>query len=109
MVGETKYCLTPTGRPDGFHDSWASGSKIDAFGIPLVLAAAKDQIDSLTSNGGNTDTLNYQSRMFGSFHPGGCHFSMADGSVRFFSDAIALTIYQELGAKDDGLPIGGAP
>lgn len=52
MLGESKYCLTPTGRPDGIHTGWASGGKVDAYGSPYVCAAAKEQINSISGSGG---------------------------------------------------------
>ena len=107
LVGETRYCLTPSGRPDGFHSGWASGAKIHGSGTPLVLAAARDQINSDPRHGGNTDTLNTMTKLFGSFHPGGCHFLMADGSVHFVSENIDLALYQQTAIRDDGLPVGG--
>jgi prepilin-type processing-associated H-X9-DG protein len=33
---------------------------------------------------------------FGSFHPGGAHFAMADGSTHFLADQTDLTILQDL-------------
>jgi prepilin-type N-terminal cleavage/methylation domain-containing protein/prepilin-type processing-associated H-X9-DG protein len=109
LVGETKYCLTPTGRSDTFHAGWASGTKIDASGIPLGLAAAQDTINSEPRSGAVFDSLGTQSRMFGSYHTGGCNFALADGSVRFVTDTIPLTTYRQLGARNDGQPLGGAP
>ena len=111
MVGETKYCLTPKGRPDGAHTSWASGGKInnDGFGIPLTLAAAKEQPNSVAGSGATFDSLNTQSRLFGSFHTAGCQFLLADGSVHFISDNINLSTYQQMGVRNDGLPLGGLP
>jgi prepilin-type N-terminal cleavage/methylation domain-containing protein/prepilin-type processing-associated H-X9-DG protein len=35
-------------------------------------------------------------------HPGGVNIALADGSVRFFSDTIALAIWQALGTMDGG-------
>ncbi len=106
MLGESKYCLTPTGRPDGIHTGWASGAKLDAFGSPYVCAAAKEQINSISGSGGDRDTLNIMTRLFGSFHPGGCSFAFADGSVTFISETISLTPYQQLANRGDGLPVG---
>ena len=40
-----------------------------------------------------------------SFHPGGCNFLLADGSVRFFSENIALLSLQHLTTRDGGEPI----
>jgi prepilin-type N-terminal cleavage/methylation domain-containing protein len=109
MIGETKYCLTRGGRADGFHSGWASATKLDVWGMPLVLAAAMLPINSYPEHGGRADTLNYQTRLFGSFHPGGCHFALCDASVRFVSENIDLSVYQQLAVRDDQLPNGGLP
>ena len=39
---------------------------------------------------------------FGSLHPGGAHFSYADGHVVFLSDSIDFTVYQDLSTKAGG-------
>lgn len=39
---------------------------------------------------------------FGSYHVGGAHFGMCDGSVQFLSENMDLTTYQHLGARNDG-------
>ena len=39
---------------------------------------------------------------FGSFHVGGCHFGMGDGSVRFISANIATQLLKQLGNRADG-------
>lgn len=107
MVGESKYCLTPTGRADGYHTSWCTGGKLDSFGSPYVLAAAKEQINSISGDGSKQDTLNIMTRLFGSFHPGGCQFTMGDGSVHFVPDRIDINTYRQLAVRNDGLPVGG--
>ena len=107
LVGETRYCLTPSARPDGFHSGWASGTKMDAWGTPLVLAAARRQINSDPRDGITQDTLNVMTQLFGSFHPGGCMFLMGDGSVHFFPETMDLVVYQTLAKIDDNLPTGG--
>jgi prepilin-type N-terminal cleavage/methylation domain-containing protein len=38
----------------------------------------------------------------GSYHPGGAQFCLGDGSVRFVSQTINMTIYQALGSRDGG-------
>lgn len=39
---------------------------------------------------------------FASYHPGGSHFTMADGSVRFISYTINFPAYQALGSRNGG-------
>ncbi len=109
MIGETKYCLTKGGRADGFHAGWAAATKLDSFGMPLVLAAAMLPINGYPDHGGNSDTLNYQTRLFGSFHPGGCQFALCDGSVRFVSETLDINVYQRVAVRDDRLPEQGLP
>jgi prepilin-type processing-associated H-X9-DG protein len=46
---------------------------------------------------------------FGSFHPGGCHFALADGSVRFVHETIDINLYRRLGQKADGELMSGLP
>ena len=38
----------------------------------------------------------------GSYHTGGAQFGMADGSVRFVSQNISMTVYQGLGSRNGG-------
>ncbi|MDA1052245.1 MAG: DUF1559 domain-containing protein [Planctomycetota bacterium] len=42
---------------------------------------------------------------FGSAHPGGCHFVLADGSTRFISYTIDATVFKNFGNRHDGNPI----
>jgi len=42
-----------------------------------------------------------------SFHPGGVHFLMVDGSVQFLTESIELELYQQLGHPQDAQPVGG--
>jgi len=44
---------------------------------------------------------------FKSQHPGGVSFVLVDGSVRFVSDTIDHFLYQRLGGRADGQPLGG--
>ncbi len=50
-------------------------------------------------------TANYETprvNSFGSLHPGGANFAMADGSVRFIKQTIAQPTYHALGTRAGG-------
>lgn len=96
LVGETRYQSTNMG--------WASTSKLDFLGINYTLAAAKEPINSQQYNPTGWEQV---SIMFGSQHVGGCHFALGDGSVRFVSENMSIEAYQQLGIRNDGLPLGG--
>lgn len=98
LVGETKYQSTNMG--------WASTAKLDFLGLPFTIAAAKEPINSIQFNPTGWEQI---SRMFGSDHAGGCHFCLADGSVRFINENISIEIYQQAAVRNDGQPLGGVP
>jgi len=76
----------------------------------MVIAAAMLQINSHPLDvGKDPEVYNRTSRLFGSFHPGGCQFGLADGSVHFVSETIDLNLYRQMAIRDDGLPLGGLP
>jgi prepilin-type N-terminal cleavage/methylation domain-containing protein len=43
---------------------------------------------------------------FGSYHVGGAHFTLGDGSVRFISENVDLRLYQSLGSRNGGEIVG---
>ena len=76
-------------------------------GMPIGMAAAQESINSIAGHGGQHDTLNEQTRLFGSFHPGGCNFSLGDASVQFVTQTVDINVYRQLAIRNDGLPAGG--
>jgi prepilin-type N-terminal cleavage/methylation domain-containing protein len=59
-------------------------------------------INAVPYNGSN----NFNDVSFGSNHPGGCHFVLADGSVDFYPQVIDMAIYRALASRDGREPIG---
>ena len=91
MIGESRY-----GNAD-----WGASAKQDSCSYARNLAGAQDQIN-LHPGRGVHDT-----RGFSSYHVGGCHFTMVDGSVHFVSENIDINTYRTLARRDDRLPDGG--
>lgn len=114
LVGESKYHLTEAGTTSTFYFSWASSIRLGSGATmphPATLAGTYEPINSRIPTGskpvGSTDSRNGYSRLFGSFHPGGCNMLMGDASVNFMSETMDLDIYRQLGIRNDALPIGG--
>ncbi len=99
LVGETKY--------QARRMSWASTAKLDVLGVPMTLAAAHSPINDVSPP--LSPDFEIISRMFGSYHPGGCHFALADGAVRFVSESIDGELYRQLADRSDGHPLEGPP
>jgi prepilin-type N-terminal cleavage/methylation domain-containing protein len=113
LIGESRYAITPEGSRNASVIGWGSSTRLDSSCHPSVLAAAWLQINSVPGSGGSRqgwgtrDARDYSSALFGSFHVGGCHMAMADGSVHFFSENMDLAAYRSLAIRSDGLPVGG--
>ena len=113
LVGETKYCPHPLGHDaDGAYAGWDSALRVhtnESFTFPSGLCAAMNGINSSDVNPADADVFSgtIASSTFGSNHPGGCHFCMADGSVHFTPETIDINTYRSLGIRNDGLPLGG--
>jgi prepilin-type N-terminal cleavage/methylation domain-containing protein/prepilin-type processing-associated H-X9-DG protein len=91
MIGESRYGGA----------AWGASAKQDSCAYARNLAGAQDQINLYATQGV------HDTRGFSSYHTGGAHFSMCDGSVQFISENINLTTYRQLGRRADGLPEGG--
>jgi prepilin-type processing-associated H-X9-DG protein len=50
---------------------------------------------------GTTMCAYEQLKTFGSYHPGGCAFALADGSVQFVAQTIDINLYRQLGSRAD--------
>ncbi len=113
MLGETRYAPhIRAEKPSVPYTSWDTGLRVwgngGEFALPSGLCAAMEGINSSDfrpSNGGWA--AHVCTSTFGSHHPGGAHFALADGSVQFIGEHIDLATYRSLGAINDGLPLGG--
>jgi prepilin-type processing-associated H-X9-DG protein len=86
-VGEAKT-IAPNGSLFGLFHVWTDPFSMlsTVWGINTVPPATND----------------YYFKGFGSMHPGGANFAMADGSVRFISNNINIFEFTKLGTKSAG-------
>jgi prepilin-type N-terminal cleavage/methylation domain-containing protein/prepilin-type processing-associated H-X9-DG protein len=98
--------------------SWAGTSRANTYTGPhSTTGAAVNGINSSdfvdvsaapASGCGTTTCGGEMTKTFGSYHPDGCHFAFADGSVQFVSERIDINAYRRFGSRADG-NIGGYP
>jgi prepilin-type N-terminal cleavage/methylation domain-containing protein/prepilin-type processing-associated H-X9-DG protein len=93
MVGESRYG----------DSTWGMSAKQDSCTLPRNIAGAHEQINLHPAPQRGI----FSTRGFSSYHTGGAHFAMCDGSVQFVSENINLATYQQLGKRNDKLPAGG--
>lgn len=93
LLGETKPHYNEYG------DLWGFTIPVSQFHLKLNSTYLQN---SINSNG--TSWQNGSGHA--SYHTGGAHFTMADGSVRFISDNINYETYCNLGDRMDGNVVG---
>ena len=87
----------PSGGNFGLSDVTMSTFAPINYKIGFAYANRPADAGSATDFGNNYDSRRVSS--FGSQHPGGANFAMADGSVRFLKDTTAMTVLRALGTR----------
>jgi len=99
-IGEFNHIDCLAGRysdPPGSVRNWLASSTDQAsFTMKTVVYAINTKLDR------TTDNVPPNWLPFGSYHPDGCHFTMADGSVHFVGDDIEFSIYKALATSNSG-------
>ena len=76
---------------------------------PLNTAVGPNYVWTQLTNPGIRTTHGWTSYVSASsYHQGGVHVLLVDGSTQFLSSNINLALYQQLGNPQDGLPVGGS-
>jgi prepilin-type N-terminal cleavage/methylation domain-containing protein len=78
------------------------GGVLDTPTLPIV-APMNMKLPIPPPTPSNTST-HISNMCFGSYHPGGAQFTLADASVRFIPDTVNATVYMALGGRDDRVP-----
>jgi len=84
------------------------GSHSAHFWISWNVLDTGQGINGAFSIPGDGTWAHYRQTSFSSFHPGGCHFALADGSVQFLSENINFDLLQALATRAGGEPISEA-
>ena len=94
LLGETRYA-----NNDNLW--WSSSGKSNNLAAVVNQAGCREGINIHPPG-----TVNFPvvSRGFSSYHPGGCFFAYCDGSTRFVSQVIDLTVFRQIGIRNDHLP-----
>jgi prepilin-type N-terminal cleavage/methylation domain-containing protein len=90
---------------DGLSQTLMVGERWSERGRSLWIGVVPGGEEALSRVVGTTDHVpNHPGGHFddfGSYHPGGCHFVLADGSVHFVAETINLSVYQSLATRAD--------
>jgi prepilin-type N-terminal cleavage/methylation domain-containing protein/prepilin-type processing-associated H-X9-DG protein len=96
FVGEKKV--------DAIDLGWMSGTRatLRNTGTPIdQTPVVRDEGESFVLKEGTTAS-DLSVGGYSSYHPGGANFLLGDGSVRFFSETIDQSAYEQLGHRADG-------
>ncbi len=103
---------------DGTSNTLMVGEVTGAFGLPggdfrghnwnvWTLLDVAEGINGFATVPGGYNFWSYRDSTFSSYHPGGCHFVMGDGSTQFLSETIDLEVLHALGSRNGGEPAIG--
>jgi prepilin-type N-terminal cleavage/methylation domain-containing protein/prepilin-type processing-associated H-X9-DG protein len=86
---------------------WVSGTRATMRNTGTKINGSNLRRDRSFMNQLPEDTDPLWVSGFGSLHPGGAQFCLADGSVRFLTESIDPKLYRDLGHRADGAMMGG--
>ena len=122
LLGETKYFVNKQERlaaagvaaTDLNYQSWDSAFRSYAsngsFSTAVNMCGAIFPINGFAIPSQNLASLfGPQTSAYGSYHQSGANFALGDGSVRFVTEDIDLTVYRQAGTINNGDPVGGIP
>ena len=115
LIGEQSGSVNGADRRSGYYGGWSGftrpetapniTSSLDCYGTGITTIRDGNTINMQTSPAGG-DTVYRGNTVLNSYHEGGVHVTLADGSVRFLSENISFAIFKQLACRADGLVIG---
>jgi prepilin-type N-terminal cleavage/methylation domain-containing protein/prepilin-type processing-associated H-X9-DG protein len=111
MLGEVSISanVSPTNTGNGNYPLWAGGNYDGGCNGRTSVGGHMRIMDNVldTTTGQGIYRINGGSdQAFGSRHTGGAHFLLGDGSVKFLSENIDITLYRGIGSKNGGETLG---
>jgi prepilin-type N-terminal cleavage/methylation domain-containing protein/prepilin-type processing-associated H-X9-DG protein len=86
-----------------FYIAWnVQDTALGINGFGSVPGGRNESLDPIDGDGGNRHLELWDEVGFASWHPGGCHFLMADGSVQFLKESIDQSTLAYLTTRDGG-------
>jgi len=112
LIGETRYAPLIQRDPQPPGVGWDSALRWypnGEFGMAIGLCATNNGINSERADAATLWYGNHIVGTFGSRHPGGASFALADGSTHFIAESIDLDLYRRLGQRDSRSMKSGFP
>ena len=116
LVGETMYVGLASNYNNAFYWTWASAFRTHASFVFLANTTGilcgmnQPQIDFTMalarSRRGSANGHSMAMEGYSSWHTGGGHLLLCDGSVRFISENTDVTLQQKMGSGSDGFVLG---
>lgn len=88
--------------------TFGSGAATGAYASGITTVRRQPNWYWASGATGNDAYTGHNNTLLNSFHPGGIHAMLADGSVRFLNETIELGTLHRLCCKEDGQVTGGA-
>ena len=115
LIGEQSGSVNGQDLRSGYYGGWSGftrpetapniTSSLDCYGTGITTIRDGGTINMQTAPAGG-DTVYRGNTVLNSFHEGGVHVTLADGSVRFLSENISFVTYKQLACRADGLVVG---
>jgi prepilin-type N-terminal cleavage/methylation domain-containing protein/prepilin-type processing-associated H-X9-DG protein len=103
LLGETNYALANLSWTPPCKTTTRGGQTRWAVAYPgVVWASTAAPLNSKTQEPLEYGVFPSGAESFRSDHAGGAHFAFVDGSVRFITDDVNLTIYKAMATRDGG-------